>query len=318
MKRIAWWVRLAPAWACAWMAGCHLVLGLDDLELVDGTGGSAGGGGQGGSALGGGGTGTGTTQSGGEAGVGGVGAAGGSGGTGNLGGSGGSGGFGGLGGLGGFGGFGGFGGEGGGGTLYSHTITIGGTFDFDTGQWAGQESFPTTTNGFTAYYAWDAQNLYLGMRGPDIGPSSATKWVLVYIGGAPGTTTGVQYNTQQPTLPFPAHWHLRWKASNDYTDMMVYNGTSWASDATWSFTDDIFLSTAASNQWLEMRIPLAELGSPTTVDVHLSMINEAAMAESTYAGVPDTSFTDGLDRNYSHYFSFDLSGATPPNAHSPQ
>src|SRR5262245_52650793 len=57
---------------------------------------------------------------------------------------------------------------------YSHTIAIDGGDDF-----AGVETFPTTSNGYAARVAWDAQNIYVGYSGPDLDPGAldtATKW----------------------------------------------------------------------------------------------------------------------------------------------
>ena len=70
--------------------------------------------------------------------------------------------------------------------------------------------------------------------------------------------------------------------------------------------------------YLEMRIPLADIGSPASVDLHLSMINETDCGEWPFAGVPSTSFSDGQDPDSAAYYSFDLTGTTVPTAHSPQ
>ena len=199
-------------------------------------------------------------------------------------------------------------GAGGCGTVYDHTIMIDGTNDF-----TASESFATTSNGYTGYVTWDATNVYIGMKGPDVMSSDPNKWVLVYIGGTAGTQNGALYNTQQPALPFAAKYHLRWKADNSYTNAEMWNGTAWV-DAAWIFTNKVF----QQGDYLEIAIPRANIGSPTTtVDVHLSMINETGGSEGTYAGVPSTSFVDGVDKDYSHYFNFDLSGCAAPTSYAP-
>ncbi len=200
------------------------------------------------------------------------------------------------------------GGAGGCGTVYDHTIAIDGSNDF-----TASETFTTTSNGYTGYVTWDATNVYVGIKGPDVTSGDANKWVLVYIGGAAGTTNGELYDTQQPTLPFSAKYHVRWKANNLYTNAEAWNGSAWA-DAAWDFTGKVF----KQGDYLEIAIPRSNIGSPiTTVDIHLSMINETMNAEGTYAGVPSTSFVDGVDKNYTHYFSFDLAGCTAPTSHPP-
>jgi hypothetical protein len=189
---------------------------------------------------------------------------------------------------------------------YSHTIIIDGIKDF-----TADEVFVTSTGaGFTGYISWDSQYLYIGMEGADVGGGSDTKWVLVYIGGLPGTTTGLMYNTQQPSLAFSARYHIQWKADNTYTNALEYNGVNWAV-AGWT-TDDFL-----ADQYLEMRLPLSSIGSPSTIRIHLSMISEAAMLEWSYAAVPSTSFVDGYDPDYTKYYEFYLTAPAVPNSYTP-
>lgn len=159
---------------------------------------------------------------------------------------------------------------------------------------------------------WDDTYLYVGMKGPDVGSNSSTKWLLVYLSGPAGTTTGVTYNTQTPTLPFGARWHVRWRADNAFTNAMTFNGSTWT-DAAWNFAGDVF----QTGDFIEMRIPLTDIGSPTTVDVHLSMINEVGGGEFTYAGLPKASFMDSVDPNYGQYFEYDLAGCDAPSTYLP-
>ena len=166
--------------------------------------------------------------------------------------------------------------------------------------------------GFTGYITWDDTYAFFGMDGADIGGCSSTKWLLIYLSGTPGTTTGVQYNNQQPALPFSAKYHVRWKADNTYTNAMEYSVSNWV-DAGWNFTGDVF----QSGTFLEMRVPFADIGSPAAFSVVMCMINEAGGSEWTYAGVPDTVFSDGVDPDYGHYYQFDLTGSTPPNQYVP-
>ncbi len=99
---------------------------------------------------------------------------------------------------------------------YFHTIAIDGVNDF-----AANETFATTTTGHTGYLAWDDTYLYVGVDGPDVGSGFSSNWVVVYLGGPAGTTTGVTYNTQTPTLAFPAQYHVRWKTDNTFTDALT-------------------------------------------------------------------------------------------------
>jgi|GEM_PF-4087753 len=179
---------------------------------------------------------------------------------------------------------------------YQHTLTIDGTNDFH----ATDEMFATSSTGYTGYVTWDATYLYVGMSGPDLSSGSSTKFLTVYLGGAaPTTTTGVNYSDQQPTLPFGAKYHLRWKFNNNYTNAMVWNGTAWV-DAGWDFTGDVY----QTGTYVEIRIPFADIEAPTTVPFHMAIVDEAAGTPKTYAGVPSSSFTDGPDPDYTKYYEF--------------
>jgi len=199
--------------------------------------------------------------------------------------------------------------DGGGVVAYAHTIVIDGVNDFV----PADEQIATTTAGFTAYLAWDASYLYVGVDGADIGSGSPTRWVLVYLGGAGGTITGQTYNTQQPGLPFAARYHLGWRADNGYTQALEYSGSAWTPLA-WDFTGDVY----QSGTYLELRIPLADIGSPTSLPIHVSLINEQGDHEWTFAGSPAPSFTDGYDPDYGSYYELDLGGATVPSALLPK
>ncbi len=190
---------------------------------------------------------------------------------------------------------------------YQHTIAIDGVNDF-----AAPEIFQTTSGTFLGYISWDTAYLYVGMDGSDVGSGDPNRWVVVYLGGTTGTTTGVTYNTQTPALPFSAGYHVRWKTDNTYTNALAFDGTGWV-DAAWDFTGNVM----QQGTFMEMRIPLANIGSPTSIAVHLCMINETGGGEWTWAGVPTNSFVDGIDPDYGHYFQFDLTSSATPVSYTP-
>lgn len=193
-------------------------------------------------------------------------------------------------------------------TRYFHSVGIDGTNDFE----VGDERFGSSSTDYYGFLAWDRDTLFVGVEGADIASGSATKFVLVYLGGPGGTAAGQTYNTQSPALPFDAKWHVRWRADNLFTDTQEWDGGMWAT-ASWNVT------AFQSDTFLEFAIPLAELGSPATLPVHLSMINEAGGAESTFSVVPATSISaDGYDPDYGEFFVLDLEGSTLPSAHVAQ
>ena len=188
---------------------------------------------------------------------------------------------------------------------YARSIIMDGQKDF--GQ---DETFPTSSPAYTGYAAWDGDNLYLGMEGADINAGDPEKWLLVYISGDPGTTTGQLYGTQQPGLPFGAHYHLRWKSDGTYTNVQRFNGVAWAGD-TW--TGEV----SRNGDYLELRIPLAALGWPSWIKVHMNMLNEKSGNEWSYGALPSTSFADSKNPGYGKFFEFRLAGETAPKGYAP-
>lgn len=190
---------------------------------------------------------------------------------------------------------------------YSHTITIDGTNDFD----ATGERFDTTSPNYFGYVAWDASNLYLGMEGADVKSADANKFVVVYFGGTGGTTTGLTFNTQTPTLPFPAKYELQWGADNaaGSTLAFTWDGMNWVS-AGWDFTGRVFANTTTG--FVEFAIRRSDLGNPADIPLVMWMLNQTNMVEASYAGVPGDTFADMYDPPIAHYFDFDLGGTTTP------
>lgn len=225
----------------------------------------------------------------------------------------GSGGSGGAAGSGGDGGSGGTGGTGGcGGAVYSHTINIDGTNDF----YPLCEMFNTSSPSYTGYIAWDSVSFFIGLEGPDLAAPAATKWVLIYFDGSPGLTVGHPYNTQQPSLPFTARYHLRWKLGAANAELFVYvSGAEWPVDPNGSFTGSVGWS--AANELVEIGIPLANIGGAGIRKVHVSMIDEVSNFEWSYAAIPWSSFTDSYDPGYTKHYAFDLTGSAVPSSYQP-
>jgi len=186
---------------------------------------------------------------------------------------------------------------------YFHTIEVDGVDD-----WSGGETFPTSTEGHLAFTAWDDEYVYLGLQSPDVASPNDEVWVVVYFGGEGGTATGQQYNTQQPTIPFDARWHLRWRADNTYTDVQEYDGDAWVTSPWQLGEGDVYLS----GQLLELRVARADLGDPETLELHMGILRETALSEASWAAHPEGSYVDGYDPDYTQSWAFDLLGSALP------
>jgi len=183
---------------------------------------------------------------------------------------------------------------------YAHAIVIDGAIDFD-----GREMFDTTSGDSWGLVAWDADNLYLGFYGPKVASGSANDWVVYYLSGTPGSTTGRAYGTQQPALPFESRYLIHWRADGGETAGFRNDGAGWTSAP---FT----LAAAQDAEYLELSVPRVEVGSPGPLELHMSVVHDLAPGEVTVAGVPLTSFVDGFDPDYGAALVFDLSGPDPP------
>lgn len=196
---------------------------------------------------------------------------------------------------------------------YSHTITLDGSDDFAPG-----EDFPTTTPGYGARIAWDANNIYVGYSGTDLStsaPNASTKWLFMYVDADPGNGTGAgssqTYNTQRATMPpgFGAELYLRWKCDGTLASIEQYDaGTqTWSPAATPQY--------AQNGTFVELAFPRTLLGNATEVGLVTYMINEGNLIESSYAGLYASNFTDGYaaDLMLTRYLRADFTASREPN-----
>ena len=189
-----------------------------------------------------------------------------------------------------------------------HTISIDGTNDF-----AADEDF-AGTSGSTWYVTWDATNIYFATDNADVDDNDANKWVHIYIDtdptmpatGGTGTTTGINYNNQQPGLPFTANYHFRWRTDNMFQGLEVFSGASWGSGSIAG------INTFQSNTYVEFSIPRANLGNPDAIYFASSMINEVGGGEFTFFMFPNGN-TEGNDTDYTEWYTFILDDGLSPD-----
>lgn len=199
----------------------------------------------------------------------------------------------------------------------NRSITIDGDNDFD----GITEKFDTTDAGIDAYITWNSDAIYIGYNAGDIGNAKVFQsgadyeiwWLLVYIStntnDASGTHIGLNYSSQEPVLPFKAHYHFRVQADNAWRDLQEYTG-SWGT-ATYNG------SVSHSGDYMEISFPLSDLGNKTKYYVMATMIYEdqAGNSGSTYGGLYSDNFVDGSDPDYTKFVAIDINDiTTAPNS----
>jgi hypothetical protein len=197
------------------------------------------------------------------------------------------------------------------------TIVIDGTNDFV----PADEKLSSTSIGYDTYATWDADALYVGYSGPDIGTSaSTTKWVFVYLdrdpGGASGANKSEQYKDQAASFPtgYGAEAYFAWRTDGAFSQAKTYSAGTWSTVATPGVT------VARTGSYVEMRIPFALLGgaTPGKLGVITFMMNEGT-GQWTYAGLYSGSFTDGYyaaptTAPVKYWLEVDLASAAAPSA----
>ena len=164
---------------------------------------------------------------------------------------------------------------------------------------------------------WDDDHVYVGYDGPDLDPTTSdagTKWLFVYVDVDPGMGTGATqsqgYNTQRAVFPagFGAELYARWKADGTYSSIEQHDAGSWSTSAG-------PLTTARAGQFLELAIPRSLLGSATEIGIVTWMINERALAESSWAGLYADNFTDGYAESLpiTKYLRVEFASSRAPN-----
>jgi len=188
------------------------------------------------------------------------------------------------------------------------TISIDGTVDFEA------DEDVSGTSGSIWYFTWDANYFYVGLDANDVDDNDNAKWLHLYLDTDPttpatsgsGTTLGVNYTTQEPVLPFSANYHFRWRTSNNFTELMEYNGTNWA-----QLGVNVGVAAFQAGTFVEIRLDRAEIGNPSVIRVAGSMINQASGVESTFFMAPSGN-SEGYDTDYTDFFTFPLiSGISP-------
>lgn len=165
--------------------------------------------------------------------------------------------------------------------------------------YAPADTYSTSDAGYTGYLALNSSSLNFGYTGADIQTGGPSHFVVAYIGAVgPGLSTGINFNTQQPLLPFGATHAFVYRADGGYSQLLASNGATWAAVASSA-------AVAEGGTFFEAGLPLADLGSPTGNLCFVSyLLYEGAGFESSYAVMPSNSFVNGTyDPNPATYFT---------------
>ena len=155
------------------------------------------------------------------------------------------------------------------------------------------ERFPSAS-GTDTWISWNANDLFLGVRHPDVARQSPLYWVVFTLGnGQPGADQASPIGRQAPALPFPGTQQIRVKADSSYYDVLEWNGSVWVQrgQALGAFGGRI--AVRDDTQTLEVAVPRALFGLRSWIDVHVHLVFEAPGFESSYAAMPAPSFADG-------------------------
>ncbi|HMV65284.1 MAG TPA: hypothetical protein PKA64_00440, partial [Myxococcota bacterium] len=196
---------------------------------------------------------------------------------------------------------------------WSHTITV----DGDPGDWTADERFATSA-GSDVWVSWDADDVFFGVRHPDVGSGGPQHWIVLTLGdGRPGSRTGAAIGGQQPGLAFDATTILRVKADGSYNDRASWSGVGWDVFPNWLGADGSRYVDSNAASTVELSVPRATLGGADRLLVHVDLVFEGAGSESSYAVAPLGSFPEGAyDPDYTRWFDLDLASPAAPASYS--
>lgn len=201
-----------------------------------------------------------------------------------------------------------------------HTINIDGNNDFQS-----DETFSTSSSGYTAYVTWDANYIYLGYSGSDVGTGqSDKKWIIFYFDtdanlnplSGNGTQNALGFNTQNWVLPFKADYLIQIRTDEGQNLVKRFDGSTWVDVS----PHNMQIYDNNSSNFIEIKIPIATLNNPTKIYILGYFINEQAGGEWTYASFPDNSLRNGDGYKnpgyFDHWYGFELTNGISPNASS--
>lgn len=199
-----------------------------------------------------------------------------------------------------------------------HTIPINGSVGT---KWASDEDFTDISSADNAFFTWDADYIYFGIKDAEADYSNFATFMYFDAdpAGANGTNDGYTWGGIIG-LPFKADYTIVWKNGGDYIQVMHWNGSNWeqVASATSSSlnTDAVNFSAVNGNDYREVRIKRSLLGSPAAIKV-CSFSEQQWGSFWRYFAWPSEGWTDGNrvgGQAISHYRGYDLGPDYSPDA----
>jgi hypothetical protein len=199
---------------------------------------------------------------------------------------------------------------------YARTITIDGQNEFVD----AENAIATTDAVYTAYLSWDATNIYVGLKGADVGTPSATSYVHLYVraGGSPATSTtrdtlgGNEFGTEN--LPTSFSHHVYWRTDDaDPNRARYWTGTNWGNAPALSASIALAKGGSGADTFVEIAIPRSGAGgAPQGLNnvTQLLLVGGLAKASANALSFP------GGGAIFARYIDANMASFVAPNASS--
>ncbi|HEY4012332.1 MAG TPA: chitobiase/beta-hexosaminidase C-terminal domain-containing protein [Polyangiaceae bacterium] len=168
-------------------------------------------------------------------------------------------------------------------TAYSNTITVDGAITL--AEWPAGDRLASTTVGTLGLLSHDATNLYFGATGYT---AAAGTDVVIYLGDGTGGSTAPPPVFGATTIPFGAKWAFGWDTSNNAgsnVQAFAFSGSAWTATTLAGLTVGF---QSANN--VEFGLPIADVGTPTTVNVAGAIVTGVGTSPATATRWPELTF----------------------------
>jgi hypothetical protein len=158
----------------------------------------------------------------------------------------------------------------------------------------------------TGYASLSSTYLHFGFDSPEITTGGSSHFAIAYAGTVGGSTPGVNFNTQQPTINFSATLAFIHRLDDGYNAVLAWNGSSWNASS-------ITVSTIEAGNFFEAAVDAGDIGSPAQLAFVSYMLYEGSGFESSYNVFPSDSFVNATyDPNISSFLTLSIPEPTTP------